>query len=347
MESTKTASTATNRKVVVIGSIIVALILGGFGISEARENAIIEENYNAAVQSIIDGDYSEARGLLLELDTNDSKELLKYATIMVNLNTYKDAPERLLGDLNAIGKVEEEVINGQIEDVREQVEKIKDIKEQIDALDLLNLSEASGIELDSIDRKIDCADKRWISLLNIDDYEKIKRLVDNITEQTPLGQLYLSIQDLGEISLESGDVINTLLGVYRGLSQADKEIIFNASLLSAANAEYEVLVKEQARIEQEKREAEEKARLEAEEQARKEAEEKAQQEAKEKERAARKEAWLNEDVVVTPNGTVYHLEGCSYLRKSTNLIHMTRREAQARGLPPCSRCGAGYEWYNM
>lgn len=345
LESTKSVGTATNKRVVIIGSIIVALILGGFGISEARERAIAEENYNEAVQFIIDGEYSDARDLLLGLETNDSRELLKYTDIMVNLSSYYDSPEQLLKSLNAIGQVENDIISLQLEDAREQVEKISSIRDQIAALDLLHLSEASVAELDTIGRDINGIDRQWISILNTDNYENIKKLVENIIEQTPLGQLYLGIQGLGEISLESGDLIKSLLDVYNGLSQNDKELVFNANLLSAANTEYETLVKEQERIEQEKREAEEQARLEAEEQARKEAEEKARLEAEEKERAERKEAWLNETVYITRTGKCYHYYGCSTLSRSTNLTPMKRRDAIAAGYKSCSKCGSGIEYY--
>ena len=42
-------------------------------------------------------------------------------------------------------------------------------------------------------------------------------------------------------------------------------------------------------------------------------------------------------VYATATGTKYHSAGCSYLRSSS--IRMTLKEAIARGLTPCSRCG--------
>ena len=46
-------------------------------------------------------------------------------------------------------------------------------------------------------------------------------------------------------------------------------------------------------------------------------------------------------VFCTKSGNCYHVSGCSYLRGSS--IAITYREAQAKGLEPCSRCNA-YRW---
>lgn len=49
----------------------------------------------------------------------------------------------------------------------------------------------------------------------------------------------------------------------------------------------------------------------------------------------------NTTVFCTKTGNCYHVSGCSYLRSSC--YEITLREAQAKGLEPCSRCNA-YRW---
>ena len=78
-----------------------------------------------------------------------------------------------------------------------------------------------------------------------------------------------------------------------------------------------------------KAKAEAKAKREAEEAARK----KKERERKKKEKA--ESDWLDELVVVTRTGRCYHVEGCYTAR---NGYSITRRQARARGLQPCSKC---------
>ena len=259
----------SNRKpLAIIAIVVIALIICGLGIGTLTKNARLEKQYNEAVQCIIDEDYLKARELLTDVELHDSDSLIQYAIVMSKAEAYKDSPDVLLRDLNAVGQIENEAIKEQHDNAVNQVSMLVDIKKDIESIDLLNLSNDSKTILDTIGNDISKVDKKWIGLINTDSYDQIKVLVDNIVSGTDIGNLYLDIQNLGETTLESGGLINKLLDIYNELSSNDKELIFNYEVLSSAQKEYEKLEKE----------AEEKAKKEAEEKAKKEEEQRKLQE---------------------------------------------------------------------
>ena len=68
----------------------------------------------------------------------------------------------------------------------------------------------------------------------------------------------------------------------------------------------------------------------------------AEEEKKEAEEAKQKEqAYLDATVYITPTGTRYHAMGCS---RCSTLSPISRREAQRRGLAPCSYCHPDWGW---
>ena len=49
-----------------------------------------------------------------------------------------------------------------------------------------------------------------------------------------------------------------------------------------------------------------------------------------------KEQFLNEEVIITPSGSCYHVDGCNTLRGSVSWIK--RKDARNRGYSPCAKC---------
>lgn len=264
-DRTRELAYSNKRSLAIIALVVIALIICGIGIGNLTKNARLEKQYNEAVQCIIDEDYLKARELLTDLEMHDSKNLIQYAIVMSKAEAYKDAPDVLLRDLNDIGQLENEAIKERHDYDVNQVSMLVNIKKDIEGIDLLNLSAESKEYLDKIGNEITEVDPNWISLINTEEYEKATSLVDSLLNETNIGQLYAAISKLGDITLESDDIVASLIEDYNKLTNSEKLLIVNYSILLEAESKIKQLQKEEnERIEKEeqerkKREAEEKA----------------------------------------------------------------------------------------
>jgi competence protein ComEC len=69
----------------------------------------------------------------------------------------------------------------------------------------------------------------------------------------------------------------------------------------------------------------------------------AEKDRQEQETAAQDEAQQSQEdkdetVYIAPSGNKYHRSGCRYLRKSGGGTPISKKDAEARGLTPCSVC---------
>lgn len=331
-----------NRKTLAIIAAVIILVFAGFiSINRLIENSKAEDQYNEAVKLIINEDYQSAVNSLKEIEDSgkyDSLALLDYANLQNNIGSFKERPGEFLSALTNINSIENEDIKIQYEFAVEQSHIAEEISNEINKLDLTSLNADSSKIIETIGEKSSQLSDRYSSLISFDNYEKAKAIVDAIENNTNAGKLYLQINSIADIDLNSGEFLDSLISSYDDLSDSDKELVQNHSVLVNAENKYKKLVEEE-----EKRIAEEKAK---EEEERRIAEEKAKEEERLKaEKEQREQSWLDESVIVPIGGTCYHIDGCPSLRNPSNWRVITRRQAIDEGYPPCSKCDAGYKGF--
>ena len=166
---------------------------------------------------------------------------------------------------------------------------------------------------------------RYKVLLSTDKYDLADRVLTNVDTKNEAGQVILGIDNLGDVTLDSKDAIESLKAAYNNLSSSDKETVLNYSVLTTADSTYTKL-----RTEEDERIAAEK---EAEEE-RKAAEEEAEQA---RLAAAAREAEQSGEMVWIPRtGSKYHRSSsCSNMK---NPSQVTRSQAESWGYDPCKKC---------
>ena len=322
-----------------IAAIIAGFVLAGSavgGISQHAEQVAMAESYDRAVSYVVAEEYDKALTELDELTIDDSEAISKYAYIQSNIEDYEGRPESMLEAIQDIDSIENTDVKRQQDLACEDLELADEIQDEIDGLDLSSVKSISKGEVAEIQTQTNKLDDRYKILLSTDKYDLAARVLNNVETKNDAGQLIVAIDNLGDITLDSGTEIENLQTAYNNLSSSDKETILNYSILTAASNTYAAL----KAADEERKAAEKKAeeeRLAAEKKA--EEERRAAEEQAEQERlaAAEREAESSGEMVWIPRtGSKYHRSStCSNMKNPTQV---TREQAESWGYDPCKKC---------
>lgn len=281
--------------------------------------------------------YSDAFDALKKMNYKDAQALCDYAEIQMQLDTYKGEPDKALSELKSITGIEYESVKEQYQSACEEVKKAADIQTDIDAIDISSVETIPEDTVNKVSNSKEAMDNRYDVLLDTEKYDIASRIIYNRDNNTDAWKLTTELNELGEITLESKDAIDSLRKAYDSLSDEDKKTILNYSVLTSAESKYAALKKaEDERIaEEEKKAAEEKKRAEEEaaEQAKK---------AEEKRKQAEEDAAKDSYTVYITSGDRYHNDGCSHMG-SKNKRAVTQGWAIANGYYPCNYCFSGWD----
>lgn len=311
-----------------IVAIIAGFVLAGSavgGISEYAEQTAMAESYDRAVSYVIAEEYDKALTELDDVTIDDAEAISDYAYIQSNIEDYEGKPESMLEAIQDIDSIENTDVKQQQKLACEDLELADEIQDEIDGLDLSSVKSISKGEVAEIETLTNKLDDRYKVLLSTEKYDLAARVLNNVKTKNDAGQLIAAIDNLGDITLDSGTTIENLQTAYNHLSSSDKETILNYSLLTAASNTYAGL----KAADEERKAAEKKA-----EEERKAAEEKAEQE---RLAAAAKEAESSGEMVWIPRtGSKYHRTStCSNMK---NPSQVTREQAESWGYDPCKKC---------
>ena len=258
-----------NKKPIAIAVLALVLIcvVVGFIVTQ-KHKATIANNYNKAVECIMTEQYSDAFDVLEKMNYKDSQALCDYAELQMLIEGYKGEPDQALADLKAIEGIEHESVNAQYHTACGEVQKATDIQADIDAIDISSVDTISEKVLGSIEESEKSLATRYEVLLDTEKYDIASRVIFNRNNNTEAWKLITALTELGDITLESKDTLDSLRKTYDGLSEEDKNSILNYSILTSAESKYAELKKaddervaaEKEKAEAEKKKAEEKAK---------------------------------------------------------------------------------------
>lgn len=298
----------------------------GYNFYQSANVSRISDQYDQAIEYILEEDYQSARDTLEGFSVRDSDVLLEYCDIQLSLSDYKGRAGELIDTLDELDVIEDEDVSDQYDEACVEVENVRDIQEEIDEIDNETISADSSDEIDGITDEIESVKERYRVVLDTEKYDLAEATITNIEEETPVGVTILAISGLDEITLDSADEISRARTDYDNLSESEQAEVVNYGELTEAESELEVLQAEKDRIKKEKAK-------------KKKAREKAKAEAEKKKKEAEEKSYLNQTVYRTNTGGCYHVDGCSYLKSK---IAITLGEAKSMGLSPCSRCHPPY-----
>lgn len=246
-----------NRKsiaVVIVVLFVASAVLGV--VASQKYKATIAKNYDHAVEYIMIEQYEQSFDILENMNYRDAKALCHYSETQMLLEGYRGKPSEFLNRLTSIEGIEHESVKNQYLDACSEIEKAIDIQADIDTIDTSSaevITEKTEETIDRINEAKETIAKRYEVLIDTEKMEIASRVIFNRENNTEAWKLMSDLSELGDINLESKDIIDRLRKTYDGLSDEDKKSILNYSILTSAESKYAELQKEE-----EKRKAEEK-----------------------------------------------------------------------------------------
>lgn len=316
-------------KMAISGIVCLALIAGGgFTANKVQEHNELEK-YSAAIDCILDEDYKHAEEILQDITTEDSEQLLAYSEMQQGLNSYSGEPDRFQRKLDNFDEIDNAEVRAQIEEAVEQVGEAETVQSNIDDIVVSEVTLESKEEISEISDQYSELDGRYVALVDTKALESAETTIEHLEKNDSVGQTINAINDIGDVTLESEDVIDKARNACDELTTSERQDVVNLSILRSAESSLSNLKRE--------KEAAEKAEQER---ARKEAEEKAAKEAARNAAAAAEESKMNSTVYLTKTGNCYHRDGCRCLSRSK--IPTTYRQVKDR-YKPCEICHP--DWY--
>ena len=329
---------ANSRKIVITAVALISCIAIGSVVGYSIYNRYIANRYNKAVSLIVGERYNEAKKELKGLKYGDSSALLSYVNLQISLDEYTGKAETLLDKMNKIGEIKETKVKQQYNNTIEQLNKALSSQKEINEINVATINLDSKSILDQISQKLEGIDDRYRSLVNTEKLEFAKVIVENIEKETPAGKTIVAIFSIGEVSLNSKPQIDAAKELYNSLSDEEKKLIANYSVLRTAEGKYYSLIDAKNKKAEEELAKQEEARKAEEERKQAEEEKKRAEEAEKQAEEERKQANLKMTVYLTPTGTRYHFDkGCRYVTSVSR--ELTQEEAIREGLTHCTECG--------
>ena len=314
-------------KLAVSGVVCLAIIFGGWFTADKVQEHNTLENYNAAVDYILNENYSKAESTIDDIKMDDAEEieeiedasaLKQYAEAQLSLEDCEGQPSAFVNNLKEVGDIENEEVNLQYENAVEQAESAVDIQREIIKIDIEEISLKSKESLEEISKDVTQLEDRYVSLIDDSKLVDAQTAVTRMEKGDDVGKVMIEISEIGAVSLDSKPKLESIRKSYEELPGLEKDDVLNYKALTDAESKLTALQREKE--EKERKEAEEKARKEAEEKAKKEAEEKAKQDAEEEQNRSMTESSSDYTVYWVPNGEVYHsTRSCSALSKSRTI----------------------------
>lgn len=300
----------------IIACIISLFVLVGFYSADLSKRTMLvaQENYQKAVDSILEEDYVSACSQLKDLDIKDAQALFRYCTLQKNIEKYKGNPISFRDKLSQIQEIKNSDVSAQLTNVLHLTNEAVKIQDAIDEIDTSKSYIDSRATIDNIHDHFSKFTNRYTILINDSKLQSAIVTINNIDNDTSVGRTITAIYNIKSVSLASESEITAIRQAYDKLSASEKSLVVNYADLKNAEAKLETL---------KTKEAEQNAKLKRRE-----------YEKSEQERLIKQID--NRIVYITNSGTSYHCDGCRMLKSIAGSL--TIAEAKARGYTSCGIC---------
>ncbi len=226
-------------KKILISIFIITLILG---VAFLYQKTIMNKERNQfeyAIQQIIDDNYAEALDSIEKLKYIDNQELIQYCIIQKSIDEKEydiDSISDVIKELEQIDltSIDNEALLKQKDETLQQLNNAIDIQKEISDINLIDIDKEYGKELENIKSRIDKTEKRYLFLLDTYRYDIAEKIIDNINNNTEVGNLYVGINNIKDITYYSGHIIEEMDNTFKNMTKKEKELITNIEKLDNA-----------------------------------------------------------------------------------------------------------------